>query len=388
MQQSQEVPSILTAFVCVGERWLIFYSLGIAFTILLWLWKSEKLPFSAKCLLGYVLLWALYILEYPAEHFGLFTRAFQATAGQTFVEILFVPIAALIFRKGIGKILPLIALFSCLCVWFTWPGLLNAPSFNSGLAALCAPFVSWWVAWVIVITAITHHGSTALLILCAQISAHFIRVRKLKNFAVFLSILTLAYVIAQYHQDGGLFNGSGRLGKYIQYMTFWKKEWRWIFLGIGPGTFMWTSLMLDQFKAPLFLQLHSDFLQIIFELGLVGLGLCVWVFIHAIRKAWGNVQVLAGLFGCAAFTLTYMPCRYFPSALIIAWIFWRAINCKTNSIQVRQPLNFDRLKRWPKFWWRIQLRVDRLRQARLRLYLDALFVSLHYPKPQKQEQWD
>lgn len=315
----------------LGGIWHIAIFAGIACAVVKWtsIWR-EFIPLSARLLCCYVLLQALFILEWPAMHFGPYTPEYQATAGQVFVEVLFIPYMAMAFFRYTTRVIPYLAAFACLCTWMNWGGLLHAPSFNSAFAAAAIPFLNPWLVVGVFVTVMFHHGSTAVMIIWAQLLARVIRHRTAEGWMVFMVGTIGMYVIASEH-SGLLFDGLERISKWNQFMCFWVREWRWILVGVGPGSFIWTSLMLDNFKPhSLFMQMHSDWLQILWELGVVGLGLSIWVFVDAVKRAWGSTDELAALFGVAAFGLTYYPLRFMTPALLTAYIFVRAFSCKSD----------------------------------------------------------
>lgn len=128
--------------------------------------------------------------------------------------------------------------------------------------------------------------------------------------------------------------GTGRLETYKEAMGFWATSWKWVTLGVGPGTYMWYALISRHFVlAPnYFIQMHSDWLQILWELGAVGLSLSLLAFGKAIQNAWNNIPVLCGLMGSAAFAMTYHPLRFFPSALLVSTIFGLAAKRRGHGV--------------------------------------------------------
>lgn len=331
-------PNPLVTQVDLGGMWHIALFAGVSFGIIAWLHGLYFIPRTARVLWAYVLISATFILEWPALHFGPYTTAYQATAGQVIAEAVFIPLLALTLFGRIRQVLPFAALFACACVWGNWPGLMLAPSFNSAFAALCVPFIPWWAALPVIVTVFTHHGSTALLILGAQFFAYSLTyTRPARMLAAWLVCGSCLFLVAHTHQHAPMFDGMERLEHWKTFMQFWAKEPRWIALGVGPGSFMWTSAIMYKFQSPIFLQMHSDWLQILWELGAVGLLLAIAVTIQAIKSAWGNLETFAGVLGCVVFGLTYHPLRFAPTALLIAWIFVRAfVSCKSNSRPARR----------------------------------------------------
>lgn len=323
-------------------RMMLFF-FAISLTAVMWVFKWNKfLSFPAQLLWGYVLVWGLYLLEYPAPHFAPFTASFQSQAGQVVAECVFIPLLVMMNFKLIGRLIPYAAAFACAATWLNMPGFLNAPSFNSAFAAASFMLTPWWVKPIIAVTVIAHHGSTAMAILGVQVFAYTLFDKKLWP----VTALILAMLgAAAWAKSGALFDGGDRLTHWHTYMSFWAKEPRWVVLGVGPGTFTYMAAMLDQFKAPLYLQMHSDWLQILWELGAVGFGLAVWVFTDAVKRAWKEPDLLTSILGVGVFALTYHPLRYLPSALLTAWIFVRAVvNYKANSRPTRLSSWFESLK--------------------------------------------
>ncbi len=103
--------------------------------------------------------------------------------------------------------------------------------------------------------------------------------------------------------------------------------------GVGPGSFMWCSLLIDKFKEPMFLQMHSDWLQLAFEEGIVGILLVIATVLIAVKRALSNKRVLMGIAGASVFALTYHPLRFFPSAIMLALIFSEALVIQKVEIE-------------------------------------------------------
>lgn len=281
------------------------------------------IPWIAKALFLYVSAFALFILEFPAWIFGSYNTAFQATSGQALAEILIISVMAIAVPfRVIKKILPVVVIGTIVCVWMNWDGLMIAPSFNTALIALALPFVTPWLWIPSIITIATHHGSTAMLIVIFQLSTFALKNRRF--FKYFLGSAVVFAGLMKFHSSSSMLDGGERIAKWTSYMSIWSSEWLTTVFGVGPGTFMWMSIEKDAYRPPLFLMMHSDWLQITFEWGLIGLGLTIGSFFVAVRRSWNNPPLLCGLFGLAAFMMTYHPWRFFPSAFLAAVIVAQA----------------------------------------------------------------
>lgn len=309
--------------------WHISYFVGLwFFTMLGVVGLPKQFGVIPKVLLAYVLSSALFLFEFPYPVFGIWSTAFQSVAAQSFVEIVLIIFGVwTIPAKALWSALPIIAAVEMAFIWAYKPGFMIAPSLSLALVALTVPFIPRFLQVIALITIVTHHGSTALMILAAEGLAYF----TVRGLAIhYISVALFVGSLGVYLFKSLLLGMHDRLDVWQRFMTFWFNTPRFVAIGSGPGTFMWLSLMIDNFKAPMWLQLHSDFLQITFELGLVGLSLCLVVLYQAIKKSLKNPTILAGVFGTIAFSLTYHPFRFMPSAVLVAFIFKEALCGKTQ----------------------------------------------------------
>lgn len=319
----------LTAQIDIGGIWHIGMFFGLVMLTLYGV-RQTHLPIITQILWLYAMGYALFLLEYPYLQFADYHTAFQATAGQALAEMLIVPLFALSLRRFYRLWFALMSLVisSLFCVWFHWEGLLIAPSFHTAYLALCLPFLPFWLGVLTVFTIITHHGSTALLILMAQAIGWMGLKRRYKQGIAILLVAILVLVLSPHQMP--YFDGLERLQKYQDYLTLWAADWRSILFGAGPGSFMWLSLLHDGFRGPLFLQMHSDWLQILFELGVIGIILTGGTVIAALKITRSQPQLFCAILGACAFGLTYHPLRFFPTAFTIACIFGQAFSYRKD----------------------------------------------------------
>lgn len=308
----------LTMQIDIGGIWRLGLFWGLALCILGLAAKARKVGIFAAILWAYVAGRALYLLEYPALPFGIYNTAFQATAGQALAELILIPLAAIFSPKWIWRIVWIVVAIEIGSVWGLYQGIMSWPSLSTAFIALCLPWLPMWLAVAGVITILAHHGSTALVIFAVQMIVEATR-WKSRHWLLILFLNALA-ITAYIHSSGPLLDGSERLAAYRRFMDLWSSDINLILFGSGPGTFMWVSLIFDKFKGDLFLQLHSDWLQITFELGMLGVLLSVGVLGECSVKAWRSPKLLSGVLGAGAFMLTYHPLRFFPSAFVIALI--------------------------------------------------------------------
>lgn len=152
---------------------------------------------------------------------------------------------------------------------------------------------------------------------------------KLKRESFKPMIMILAFILFFLNLSSGKssFDSAYRFDAYKIFMSEWLNA-KHFALGTGPGSFwpiafhaqMETGFMNYQYW---FWNMHSDWLQILFENGIVGLLLVITFSIVTIKKL--NKKKEAGLvcscLGILSSGIFSSPLRYFPFAFFIGYIF-------------------------------------------------------------------
>lgn len=146
-------------------------------------------------------------------------------------------------------------------------------------------------------------------ILAVGVFAYYLSIKKSWRLAVFpLIIMAVGYVC-----DQNLFNSTGRFVNYERSMLFWWDNVNhWI--GTGIGTY-WRfgphiQTLLKQFDHGYFTFMHSDWLQVLFELGFVGFFGCLILLVKNLFRSKGNPLVFSLLASYGAACVFNMPLRY------------------------------------------------------------------------------
>lgn len=118
-----------------------------------------------------------------------------------------------------------------------------------------------------------------------------------------------------------LFDSSGRVWMWARAMKFFTRfcnPW----LGAGAGAFSVVGPYLSQPLPESFIWLHSDWLQILFEQGYLGLALASAFFVFLVRSRPARMQLLVVLYG--AWMCANMPWHYPLAAVFGLFIMLRA----------------------------------------------------------------
>ncbi len=278
---------------------------------------GRKLPLSGKLLWVYCLLSPLFVFQSPFKY-PQFALNFDQTTGQAFSQILLIPLGVLLIPPklfpSIRGLLVLLGVAEACLVIFCGAGLMQARSFDTALMAAMIPVVVFPLRVLFLGTMLTTQGATAFLIVAAQMLA-FLKGSRARAWFALPAFAGLAWLF----QGGKLFESSGRIMFWKAFMKWWDGERLWI-TGSHIGIFEWLPRLVKDFQIDdrIFLQMHNDWLQVLFEGGAIGLAVLLWFYIELCYKAWSRPKLLATLFGIGAFMLTYHPLHFFLSAFFVA----------------------------------------------------------------------
>lgn len=190
---------------------------------------------------------------------------------------------------------------------FSWPYFLFVPAIV---------FASSSVAWAALFV-----GLAAPLILKARIRST-------------LQLVVVAAIGGWMVLGSKLTNSDGRFALWRQVWDFWTANVNpWI--GSGTGTFELLGPHINVSNGNetlLFIWLHNDWYQILFEQGVVGLTLALTCFGFALYRARRDTAVFATVLTFGFVMLAQMPWRYGPSALFGAFVLRRVLDKKERPV--------------------------------------------------------
>lgn len=283
---------------------------------------------------GWILTSALRTYLFPSPTLNLFGLQIDHTSGQAFALALLPPFFVITlsyrwFKKWKKTLIPL-AVIECLLLWKYGYGLQNAISFDGAFLAAMIPFMPPLGMLAIFALAVKIRGATAFLIMGAQLLA-YLRFTK-RKIPMALGLLALA-AVAWYSQGDKIFNDSERLQTWYRSIGFIYKA-HGLIQGAGIGTFYWIGPTLQRFHGDLFMHMHNDWLQCLFEAGIIGLSLMVVFYCRLLWRARDSARTFIALVGVGAFGLTYYPLHFFPSALFICFLVREALESVPKSERI------------------------------------------------------
>ena len=324
---------VVRPFVIETYQWMTMIGLSLLMVLIAKGFIFDKIK-TSKGLIPFALFWAyvviycLWIFAYPPIQYGQYQGAFMDSASRVFSEVILIPIGIFYFPKRLFLFsLHIFCGVELALVLTKGYGFLGAPSFSLAFCACAIPFLHYTFSLVVVGAILSMHALTASSILCAQILVSiflggFGRLKDKSTIRLlkFTSIIIIS-IFAYYHR-GDISYAHGRLDTWLSFIQYWKSRGLevWSF-GTGPGSFVWISPALQQFQYAIYSQMHNDWLQILFEEGVIGFVLALLCAFHAGWVVRDNPKYLGAVASVCVFGLTYYPLRFLPSALLVAFIF-------------------------------------------------------------------
>lgn len=219
-------------------------------------------------------------------------------------------------------------------------GILSNPSMSGSLQALLLPFlinfalklksVPAKIAWGAVLgsfAAILLTGATTPLAMLAVMSFAFLTYVPRRTALPLAAILSVVLVASSYLFWGVLSHSTGRFEHWKASWKLWRElDVPW--LGTGIGSFQVLSLTLPKTSNLFFL--HSDWGQILFETGFLGLAAALFAYGCVLVRSRAHPLLFCGLVGFAVFAITNMPTRYFLPSLVMLLAVQRLYRTSLN----------------------------------------------------------
>lgn len=301
------------------DPWRVQLLVGLVFCVGLIACRPKAKPLG--------LAWAYYLLSAAftfmavwEHHDGPIGPILDISTGQAFALLLALPLPFLLWP---GLRLRHWSLFFVTAALAEGVGILSgsydlfvggAPGFGSAYIAAAFPLARWPFQLFLLAPIWKAHGATAFMILGVQLLVYAWLHRH--RFWPLLGVSLLAGV--------GYFTQGHELYQDPQRLAMWRAftDWWWhhanIWVGTGVGTFQWLGPEIQAWTPPLWFFLHNDWLQLLFETGIIGLLLAVGIFGWTLTRARTTLKpTVAGL---GAFMLTFAPLHFFLPAFFIVCI--------------------------------------------------------------------
>jgi len=292
----------------------------------------NRIGFWAVCFWSYLLLSALFTFEAPGGNHPIQFRLDQSSA-VAFGVTLIIPIFIFgISSKGLSYVMQAIEVvnFANAIIVATFGyGIFNAHSMDSSVMACVTVYglfakdsllrqMSFAPAMVLIPVILFLGGSTGVIALGAGIGAYFFAKRKIARAFVY----TIPLAAFGFIYFGDLFlSESGRLKPWTIFLDYFFNYTNPLF-GSGIGTFEWLGHFSRNEPTDVFLWAHNEYLQLLFEGGVIGLALGLTVLYETLTNSFKRKQawLFATIVSIMVISLTQFPFRFAMSAIFICAI--------------------------------------------------------------------
>lgn len=356
-------------------RWQLF--IGLIFLSAFFSYRlTKRIHVSAFLLLGFVLFSALLTSFQPFYSQDLISLRLRLVSARSFILVsmlvFFVSTLSAYKTQLFLKVMAVVATLNACVVLALLPqfptgvGIFNAGSMDTTFIALCLPLhfslrpegktkMFWfWIALVVpcVCAIVLTPGSTAYLVLFAAALGYFLARRKWKWGILAIASISILGILTQ---GKNLISDSGRLRPWGLFMDWffngppknwdtsevlfqenwnaimqWRVEHSPLVFGTGTGTFQWLGPTIQNVHENIFIWMHNEYLQVLFEQGFVGLLLMLWLIGVCLWRVRRRPILLATSFGLLASMLTQFPFRY-PLSQLFVLLLVKVIFEETNE---------------------------------------------------------
>lgn len=162
-------------------------------------------------------------------------------------------------------------------------------------------------------------GSAVFMALALGLFTYLILEKKWKwIIPVPAALLALGYHMSWDFEYGQklFLSDSGRLTPWTKFMQWWADNAN-MWIGTGTGTFQWLNTQVDIGRSDIwFTWMHNEFLQVLFEQGVIGLILMLALFAICLKKSVKVPFIFASLVSTA-----FVFCVHYPIRVIFGQIF-------------------------------------------------------------------
>lgn len=306
---------------------------------------------AAGALVAWSLISAAMIFVNPEQiTYGLLELRLKLVSARSFITIsMLVTFICLLKQKWVETFLfffEWLAVINAILLLVMGQGIFGASSMDATWCAVVfpsivlrekqRPFIEQFVMALIPVMAFVFAdvGSTCFVVLALSFTAYFVLERKYLLSLVFTSVILGTGFWAT---GNGMWRSQDRLDKWSMFLSWWSQHVS-VFFGAGSGTFSVLGPEIQSAVSPevgmvngqlaqtnLFTFFHSDWLQILFEQGLLGLGLAVILAFICFKKSLGRPWLFSTLCGTSFAMVTYFPLRFFVSQIFVLLIIRTAL---------------------------------------------------------------
>ena len=294
-------------------------------------------------------------IDFPS---GMMRIAIEKNSAYTFIALLLSGLVLAFLPRSFKRVVPEIMVLTLLTgsAW-TWLSLDRVPyergtlsgnaSMHGCLLAGLLPYLFYCVRSIrlrVVFCAFVV-GAIALLqavvpivVLAATLVAYLISHRRIRLKWITLTgaigLLACMIIPLFYNLDLLGVPDSGRFKVWFNVMRWWKSEssvWLGAGLGSGRSLFPYIQSVTQTTVTEFFLWLHSDWLQSLFELGLIGMSFALVAYFYVVLRAYGRPHLFATLISLSTTALFNYPLRLPLHVAVLVLTVWLILQARSED---------------------------------------------------------
>jgi len=306
----------------------------------------KRIGLTASLLWSYCLTYSCYVAFYPAPYKKPYVTDVLASmltkgAAQAYCMTLAMPLVALFISRKVIDYLCYICVLNMIPVGVLGYGMFNVFSMDTTALAIAVIYLisKENIELASFQTLMASLGLTSIVFLGGQTSFISLAVGIFFILTARLStkkILSLGFVLFLMLSLGlYLFPVLSLETRFLG----WKSIMKWwasygnVYWGMGPGSFEWLAPFIKLSTGEVFVWMHNDFLQYLFEYGIVGAVLMVSVLARSTFKSW-KTYLFPTLATMYAGMFAYFPAHFFLSQFIMLLVLIESIDMKLKPLAI------------------------------------------------------
>ncbi len=325
----------------IDDIWRTHQLFGLIFGAGLFSFTVSKTLGKAYALaLFYSLASSIWLFQNPNEVWpGLMIRLDATSASAAIILVLVSAVAAFLKTEHVKTLLNFLAAvvyLNCFLVLFRGSGIFNAGSMDTATAALFLPTMVGFFyknlaegfkpfLLLPVIAIFSRHGQTGVILFCTIVFIYLWWTGRKKTVFALAGLLLpvviyFSFRVYEKEMADRISYVYGRLFAWQEAFTWWGPNAN-LFFGTGAGSYQWIGPSIANRKTQVYLFLHNEYLQCLFEFGFLGLMLWGSVAWSAFKKSFTHPLLFTTFILLFIMSFTQYPCRFFLTQLaIVLWI--------------------------------------------------------------------
>jgi hypothetical protein len=239
-----------------------------------------------------------------------------------------VPIGVMLFKNKILNIIKLGLVVNSAHVLAFGYGVFNAGTFDAGVMAASLPLfasrsykkLNFIMGLFVLASVISTRSATGAVVLLVVLISYM---SIWKSYLYAAAAAFVSFGVSFLLQGSELFNDSGRIIAWKNYIKWWSSEANILF-GTGVSTFDSICSFIDNGTGTIFVWAHNDYLQLLIDGGIIGVSLFAVYYLSILFKVRNNPVLFSCLAGFGACGLTYSPMHFVASQVIVCYLLIKA----------------------------------------------------------------